>query len=85
MRLQGKVALVSGAGSGIGRATAKLFAAEGASVCVADVNDESSTQPPIRSSRPAARPSPLAATYPKTRTLSGWWQTRSTPSDASTC
>ena len=44
MRLQGKVALVSGAGSGIGRATAKLFAAEGASVCVADVNDESSTQ-----------------------------------------
>lgn len=44
MRLQGKIALVTGAGSGIGRATATLFAKEGAMVCVADVNDESSKQ-----------------------------------------
>ena len=40
MRLQDKVALITGAGSGIGRETALLFAREGASIVVADVNDQ---------------------------------------------
>ena len=40
MRLAGKVAVITGAGSGIGRAAARLFAAEGASVVVADVSVE---------------------------------------------
>ena len=43
MRLQNKVAIVTGAGGGIGAATAKLFAAEGASVVVADVADDQAT------------------------------------------
>jgi len=41
MRIQGKVAVITGAASGIGRETAKLFAREGAAgIVVADVTDE---------------------------------------------
>src|SRR4051812_34998082 len=39
MRLQGKVAIITGAGSGIGRATARRFAAEGAKLVVGDKSD----------------------------------------------
>ena len=37
MRLKGKVAVVTGGGNGLGRATARRFASEGAQIVVADV------------------------------------------------
>ena len=44
MRLTGRVALVLGGSSGIGRACAAALAADGAAVVVADVNDEGGEQ-----------------------------------------
>ncbi len=40
MRLDGKVSIITGAGQGIGESYARRFAAEGATVVVADVNQE---------------------------------------------
>ena len=40
MRLKDKVALITGAGSGIGRQAARLFAAEGAAIVAVDLNEE---------------------------------------------
>ena len=44
MRLDGKVAIVTGGGIGIGRAYSKRLAQEGAKVAVADIQVEAATQ-----------------------------------------
>ena len=40
MKLEGKVAIVTGAASGMGKAVAELYAKEGAKVIVSDINEE---------------------------------------------
>jgi len=40
----GKIALITGAGSGIGRATAMLLSREGAKVCLVDINEKRTTE-----------------------------------------
>ncbi|MGH6885713.1 MAG: 3-hydroxybutyrate dehydrogenase, partial [Geminicoccales bacterium] len=44
MQLQGKSALITGAASGIGAEIARVYAAAGAKVCIADVNEQSARE-----------------------------------------
>jgi len=44
MKLKDKIVIVTGAGSGIGRAIAKRLAKEGAHIVIADINDETSQE-----------------------------------------
>jgi len=44
MRLDGKVAIITGAGSGMGRVAAQMFSAEGARVVVAEFDEQAGTE-----------------------------------------
>lgn len=65
-RLAGKVALITGAGSGLGEAMARAFAREGAQVCVADINETKG--------RAVAQTIPGAMFTPLDVTQEGAWQ-----------
>jgi len=54
MRLENKVALITGAASGMGASMARIFGREGAKVVVADMLDEQGSASPPRSRRRTA-------------------------------
>ena len=54
-RLDGKVAVITGAGGGMGREAALLFARGGREVCVADVDGEAAERDRVRGGRRASR------------------------------
>jgi NAD(P)-dependent dehydrogenase (short-subunit alcohol dehydrogenase family) len=58
-RLEGRTALVTGAGSGLGRAMAKRFADEGAAVMCADLNDEGAQDTAARIAESGGRSSAM--------------------------
>jgi NAD(P)-dependent dehydrogenase (short-subunit alcohol dehydrogenase family) len=61
MRIAGKVAIITGSGSGIGRATALLFAREGAQVVVVDIHEKDAVQTAEDAGRAGGSALPLQA------------------------
>ena len=78
-KLEGRVAIVTGAAQGIGKAIADKLAAEGASVVVADVNGAGG-----RGGRAGGRHRACTWTSPRRPTSSGWWPTPSPTTAGST-
>jgi NAD(P)-dependent dehydrogenase (short-subunit alcohol dehydrogenase family) len=69
-RLEGKVAVITGGASGMGRATALRFMAEGARVVVADMNDAVGKVPGVGAAsgtRGAALRAPTSPRKPTSR------------------
>ena len=62
MRLEGKVAIVSGAASGMGAATARRFAKEGAKVVIADMLEDDGAKVAADICAPMAPPSSCGST-----------------------
>ena len=67
MRMKDKVALISGAAGGMGAATARLLAREGAKVVVADMLDAEGAAVVAEISKPAATPATSISTSPTSR------------------
>ena len=78
----GKTIVITGAASGIGRATALIFAREGANVVCADINEDGARETGTRSTARAARRSRSRSTSRRARRSTPWSSAQSKPSAA---
>ena len=83
-RLKGKVAIVTGAGSGIGKALALRLARDGASVVIADIQKFDLAAAEIAKATGARTLGLRSRRFTMKKTSSGWRRKRSRPSAAST-
>ena len=78
MRLKDKVALITGAGSGIGRASAVRFAAEGARIVASDISEESASETAALVSKAGGEATAIGAMWRAARTPRRWCRLLST-------
>ena len=83
--LSGKVALVTGGASGIGRATALAMAREGARLAVADRTDASASATVELINAAGGQAIALGGDVTPRTTWLTWWHARSPPSDNINC
>ena len=74
-RLDGKVALITGAGTGIGRATARAMAPEGEKLVVAEINAEAGEQTAQIAAQAGGDCIAVATDVTHEETVSGWRST----------
>jgi NAD(P)-dependent dehydrogenase (short-subunit alcohol dehydrogenase family) len=72
--LKGKVVLVTGGGSGIGRASCLLLAREGASVVVSDVNENNGKETVELIEKENAERGPFDVMSANLRRSRPWWR-----------